>query len=522
VIWLLVGGIGLFLLGMVLMTEGLRSAAGDALRQILSRFVSGPISALASGAGLTMLVQSSSAVTVATIGFVSAGLVSFPQAIGVLLGANLGTTSTGWIVSVLGFKLDVRAVALPLIGVGALSRLLGAGRTAALGTALSGFGLIFVGIDTLKKSMEGLAGRLDVASIAGGGAAHVVVLVGFGIAMTIVLQSSSAAVATTLTALHGGAIHLGDAALLVVGQNVGTTVTAALAGLGATVPARRTAAAHVLFNLAAAFAALAILPLLLRGALLVAGGDDAMALAASHTGFNLLGVLLVLPWLRSFAAFVERLVPERGSALSRYLDPSVAAITPVAVEAARRALAGVARLTAAALRLRLAGRKAEAEHQLGQARAALEEVRTFLAAVRSEGESRRLRLRHLSVLHALDHLQRLAKAASEQVDEPAVAATLAGSGGDLAAALVPVETWTGEAESAPAPTLLTRSAAIAQARRAERVKIMERTAAGELDPVTALARNEALRWFDRLTYHLWRAIHHLGNGVDAAPEVFDD
>jgi len=518
----LLGGIGLFLLGMLLMTEGLRSAAGDALRQILSRFVSGPISALASGAGLTMLVQSSSAVTVATIGFVSAGLVTFPQAIGVLLGANIGTTSTGWIVSVLGFKLDVKAVALPLIGVGALARLLGSGRKAAFGTALSGFGLIFVGIDTLQKAMGALAGRLDLASIAGGGAARIVVLVGAGFAMTVVLQSSSAAVATTLTALHAGALGFEDAAVLVVGQNVGTTVTAALAGLGASVPARRTAAAHVLFNLAAAITALAILPLLLRAALAVAGGEEEMALAAFHTGFNLLGVLLVLPWLQSFAAIVERLVPERRPALSRYLDPSVATVAPVAIEAARRALAGVARATATALRLGLAGRASQAESQLGPARAALEEVRSFLAAVRSAGESPRLHARHLSVLHALDHLERLVRAAGEQVDAPAVAAILTDSGRDLAAALDLVEAWTGEAETAPAPALMAHSAAIAQTRRAERAKALARTASGALDPVTALARNEALRWFDRLAYHLWRAIHHLGNGVDAASEVFDE
>ena len=517
----LFGGIGLFLLGMLLMTEGLRSAAGDALRPILSRFVSGPISALASGTGLTMLVQSSSAVTLATIGFVSAGLVTFPQAIGVLLGANLGTTSTGWIVSVLGFKLDVVAVALPLIGVGALARLLGSGRRASLGTALCGFGLIFVGIDTLQRAMEGLADRIDIASFGGEGAAHLLLLMGAGIVMTVVLQSSSAAVATTLAALHAGAISLADASVLVIGQNVGTTVTAALAAVGASVPARRTAVAHILFNLAAAAAALAVLPLLMRAALTVTGGEPEMALAAFHTGFNLLGVLLVLPWLGGFAALVERLVPERGPALSRYLDASVAAVGPVAVETARRALIEVAQVLVAALRLRLDGRASETQARLGPARAAVEELRSFLASVRSERESPGLRERHVSALHALDHLDRLARAAGEEIDAASVASLLPGPGRDLEAALELVSSWTLDGGTAPPPELAALSAATADARRAQRVDTLARTAAGELDPGTALAHNEAMRWFDRLAYHLWRALHHLGGGAADGPETAD-
>ena len=518
----LIGGIGLFLLGMLLMTEGLRSAAGDALRRILSRFVAGPFSALASGAGVTMVVQSSSAVTLATIGFVSAGLVTFPQAIGVLLGANLGTTSTGWIVSVLGFKLDVGAVALPLVGVGAMARLLGSGRWAAYGTALCGFGLIFVGIDTLQRAMEGLADHIDVSSLGGVGAGHVVLLVGVGAAMTVVLQSSSAAVATTLTALHAGAIGLGDAAVLVVGQNVGTTVTAALAGLGASVPARRTAAAHILFNIVAAVAALVLMPVLLRTAVFVAGGEPSMALAAFHTGFNLLGVVLVVPWLRPFAALVERLVPERGPALSRYLDASVASVGPVAIEAARRALTEVAQVAVDAARLRLDGRTLEAESTLAPARAALAELRGFLAAVRSERDGRSVHERHVATLHALDHLERLVKACGEEVNASAVAEVLQAEGRDFAQALEMVEAWTGGGSDSLVSALAARSAAIAEARRAQRADTLLRTAAGELDPESALARNEAMRWFDRLAYHLWRALHHLGDGAADGSEAFDD
>lgn len=164
---LLLGGIGLFLLGMTLLTDGLKVLAGDALRRVLARFTGGPTRAMLSGAALTALIQSSSATTLATIGFVSAGLLTFQQAVGLVFGANLGTTSTAWLVSLLGLKLSVSAVALPLVGVGALARLLARDRWAAAGTALSGFGLVFVGIDTLQAGMADLAAQIDPEALPG-------------------------------------------------------------------------------------------------------------------------------------------------------------------------------------------------------------------------------------------------------------------------------------------------------------------------------------------------------------------
>jgi phosphate:Na+ symporter len=183
-----------------------------------------------------------------TIGFVSAGLLSFSSALGVIVGANVGTTSTGWIVSLLGFKLNVGQVALPFIGVGALLRLLFDGRRAHLGMALAGFGLIFIGIDVLQEGMGGLAQRIDLSSFPATTLASRLLLILIGAVMTVLLQSSSAAVALTLTALNSQAIDLEQSAYLVIGQNLGTTVTAVLAAVGASVPARRTALGHILFN----------------------------------------------------------------------------------------------------------------------------------------------------------------------------------------------------------------------------------------------------------------------------------
>ncbi|NUQ49198.1 MAG: Na/Pi symporter, partial [Phycisphaerae bacterium] len=188
----LLGGLGLFLLGMVLLTDGLKALAGDALRRILTRMVAGPVSGIGWGALITAVVQSSHATTLATVGFVSAGLLSFSQAVGVVFGANLGTTSTGWIVSQLGFKVSLGAFSSPLVLIGVLLRLLSHGRAAHFGAALCGFGLLFIGIDLLQGGMTAVSGHLSPGDLPGAGAglAGRAALVGLGFIMTILTQSS--------------------------------------------------------------------------------------------------------------------------------------------------------------------------------------------------------------------------------------------------------------------------------------------------------------------------------------------
>ena len=212
----LIGGIGLFLLGMILMTDGLKALAGNALREWLSRFTGSKFKAVLTGVSITAVVQSSSVTTMATIGFVSAGLLSFTNAIGVIIGANLGTTSTGWIVSLLGLKLSIGQFILPLIGVGALLKLFSRGRTANIGIALAGFATIFVGIQTMQNGMTGLAEHIDLSQYSAAGIQARLLLVLIGAAITLVMQSSSAAVATTLTALAAGTISIEQAAALVM------------------------------------------------------------------------------------------------------------------------------------------------------------------------------------------------------------------------------------------------------------------------------------------------------------------
>jgi phosphate:Na+ symporter len=526
----LAGGIGLFLLGMILLTEGLKSAAGSALRTVLARFTGGPTKAFLSGMGVAALVQSSSATTLSTIGFVSAGLLTFPQAVGVIFGANVGTTSTGWLVSLLGLNMSISVFALPLIGAGALMRLLASGRRASLGLALAGFGLIFVGVDTLQAGMASLVARVDPAQFQAAGFGGRLLLLAVGAVMTVVMQSSSAAVTATLTALHVGALRMEDAAVLVIGQNVGTTVKAALASIGATTPARRTALAHILFNVLTALLAFILLPLFLILANAVAaaipGDANAIGLAAFHTAFNVLGVVVLLPFATRFAGWITRLVPERGTSLTSHLDPTVASVAPVAVEAVRMTATQVAGLLARCVResLEPGAKRESVRRDVEEALEALAQARQFLASVRSADDVASDRHRHVSVLHVLDHLESLAEAIRDA--EPEFESLVGDELGlllhELRNGVAAVIEWTAvDGLAAPTVRVAALSSSIAEVRRQRRPLVMERTANGELDPDTALARLDALRRVDRMLYHIWRAVHHLelaGQGAGAGKE----
>lgn len=511
----LLGGFGLFLLGMVLMTDGLEAAAGDGLRDVLVRLTHGRARAFGAGIGLTALLQSSTATVLMTIGFVSAGLIGFPSAVAVVFGANVGTTSTGWIVALLGLKLSVGTVALPAVAAGALLRLLGRGRLAGIGLALAGFGLIFTGIDLLQLGMQELAVRFDPAALPAGTIAGRLLLVAVGAAMTVVMQSSSAAVATTLTALHSGTIGIEQAAALVVGQNIGTTVTAAIAGFGASVPARRTAAAHILFNLITGILAFGLIPVLLRVETRLWPGDGiadpALLVAGFHTTFNLIGVLVLAPFLRQYVALVARLVPERGPDFTRHLDPTVARVPAVAAEVARRTVMEVAASLVRVFAETLArqGRPKGTNAILERADIALDETRRFMsrAGATGVGDSG---AHYLAVLHAVDHLERLI---GRLRIPPGPAAT--GEGYLAATAfttpqLGPVAGWLQD-PTLPSPLDAFRSVSleIAARRRSQREADLRDAADGALDPDVALRRLDALRWLDSSVYHVWRALHHL-------------
>jgi len=521
----LLGGIGLFLLGVFLLSDGLKTAAGDTLRRILVRFTGRPSTAFVSGAGITVLAQSSSATTLATIGFVSAGILTFSQAIGIVMGASLGTTSTGWLISLVGMKFGIGKLAFPLVGLGALARLVSHGRNAAIALAVAGFGLMFVGIDILQTGMIGLSESLTSNSLPHGTLTGRVLLVGIGIVLTVITQSSAAAVATTLAAFHTGMIDLEQGTSLIIGASIGTTSTSALAAIGATTPAKRTALAHILFSVAAGLVAFVILPIFVSSVKQaeqnLGSQFGAVILAAFHSGFTLLAALLVLPGVKHFSAFIERLVPERGPALTQHLDSSLIEIPEVAIEAVRRTLMDVSAEVLDEIERRLRGSIPVTPDRTDAALAALKETRRFLGLI-SFPASRpgQLNIR-ISMIHALDHLNQLAVAMKGNF-EPSLL-------NDEQRLQEPKRTVLEMVEAAAAslrrqaPALerdkLQRlSLALAERRRTERAALLEESAHGTVEPGQALHALDGLRWLDAVGYHTWRALHHLSTDTSEADE----
>src|SRR5262245_45413199 len=334
---------------MSVMTTGLKALAGSGLRTTLRNAAATPLSGAFWGAFVTLIVQSSSATTMTTIGLVSAGLLTFSQGLALVFGANVGTTGTGWLIALIGVRVSLTAAALPMVFVGALIKLLGRGRVSAAGGALAGFALVLFGLTTLQQGMGGLAEQLhpaDLPAVFGPGVSSwsslfgVLALIVVGLAMTAVMQSSTAAIAVTLSAHFAGAVALDQACALIIGQNIGTATSSAMAAIGASSTAKRLALAYILFKLIAALIALALfpvtIPLLVRASNTI---DGVTLLAGYHTAYNVVGVAVLLPLIDRFTRFVERILPERASPLTRSLDPA-ALVTPIAAEeAVRRTIA---------------------------------------------------------------------------------------------------------------------------------------------------------------------------------------
>ena len=423
----IVGGIGLFLLGMAVMTDGLKALAGTALKTVMEKAAATPLLGTFWGAIITLIVQSSSATTMTTIGLVSAGLLTFPQGLSLVFGANIGTTGTGWLVAAFGVRISLTAAALPIVFVGALLKVVGRGRLAAAGSAIAGFALILVGLSTLQQGMGGLAESLHpsdlptITNAAGAitlaGMANVLLLVVVGALMTTVMQSSTAAIAVTLSALYAGAVGLDQALALVIGQNIGTATSSAVAAIGASSTAKRLAVAYIAFKLVAALIAIVLFPfvtpMIVRASQTI---DPTGLLAAYHTAYNVIGVAVLLPLMGPFTRAIERLVPERGSPFTKALDPASLRSPMVAVEAVRRtierALETLCVATATGLERAAEGKPAFPaldETTLTQASDGVRQARAFLsksdAPPSDEGHAW-----FTSTVHALDHASRLAEA----------------------------------------------------------------------------------------------------------------
>jgi len=320
-----IGGISFFLLGMMLMAEGLKAASGDALRNLMDRFTNRPISSIMTGTIVTNITQSSTATSIMTIGFVNAGLMTFAQSIGIIFGANLGSTSTAWLVAFLGVKFSISQLALPMVALGVILMLFSATRLPYIGKAVAGFGVLFFGIQLLQHGMEDLNGYLNFAAFSGSDLFGRLILVIIGIVLTIIMQSSTAAVATIITMLSIGSIGLEQAIALVIGANIGTTATAVLAVIGASIQAKRTAAAHVMFNLITAFIVFWLFPVIIA---LIHAFNRFMGwhhpeavVAVFHTFFSVLGILLLTPFIGQFARMIIKMLPDKNGKAAAVEEP---------------------------------------------------------------------------------------------------------------------------------------------------------------------------------------------------------
>jgi phosphate:Na+ symporter len=559
------GGVGLFLLGMAVMTDGLKALAGSALRGVLAKAAATPVRGTIWGAIITLLVQSSSATTMTTIGLVSAGLLTFPQGLSLVFGANIGTTGTGWLVALFGVRISLTAAALPIVFVGALLKLVGRGRWAGAGSAIAGFALILVGLTTLQQGMGGLAEQLnpaDLPSVIGGadvtwwsGILGVLMLVLAGIVMTTVMQSSTAAIAVTLSALYAGAVGLEQAVALVIGQNIGTATSSAMAAVGASSTAKRLAVAYIAFKLIAAVVALLLfLPIVQLMVRAAASIDPVTLLAIYHTGYNVVGVAILLPLIVPFTRVIERIIPERGNPLTRCLDPASLTSSTVAVEAGRRTVARVLGSLCSSTTDRLenilrGGTAADTSDNavLHQASDALQQTRAFLSHVTGQPPSDEEQRWLLSTLHALEHTIRLADAIKEAVriglngaDEQRAVALCAKAmqiASSIATLLVhpPVPEseatrpagqsatfGVGPADTHPTPAVSLDKAIVclehcstelANLLPSHRRATLESVASGTLTANDAIAHVEMVRFLDRLAHHAWRASAHIAGAI---------
>lgn len=315
-IFTLFGALGMFLYGMNLMSSGLQKASGDKLRGFLSAMTSNPFKGVMTGLGITSIIQSSSATTVMVVSFVNAGLLTLMQAIGVIMGANIGTTVTAWLVSWLGFKADISILAIPLMALGFLFSNSKKNQRQNIGEIVVGFCLLFLGLSFMKESVPDLNETPQVLEFvktwSSYGFSSVLIFLAFGTALTLVLQSSSATMALTLIMLSMGWIPFEMACAMVLGENIGTTITANIAASVGNTQAKRAAMSHTLFNVFGVLWALIFFKpflSLVEGIIESLGVTDPntaalYGLSMLHTLFNTINTLLLI-W---FVKYIEKAV----------------------------------------------------------------------------------------------------------------------------------------------------------------------------------------------------------------------
>lgn len=519
-----VGGLGLFLFGIAVMTDGLRALGAKSMRAALMRFTRSPLSGAVTGAITTAMLRSSSATTVAAVGFVGAGLLTFSQSLGIVFGANIGTTITGWIVALLGFKLQVGSMMLPFVLIGAVMRLFGKGRLAQVGYAVAGFALVFVGIAFMQEGMSGFQGLITPDQLPSDTLLGRLQLVAFGILFTFMAQSSSAGVAMALTALYGGAINFEQAAALVIGMDVGTTVTAALATIGGSVNARRTGFSHVTYNIFTGIGALllitpymVVIDTLFPGELVQ---NAEISLVAFHSTFNIIGVIVVLPFTHQFAHLMMRLIPDKMPRYTRKLDDIFLAQPSVALTAVQNSIHTQMLALFGHLNAILGDNKSGERANLAELQRALDKTHAYIDRIHLDAESGAQWNRLVAMIHTLDHLQRLHERCEEE-EERAVTVKeskkfanerlLMTDAISVMITALKEKKWHKTSKCA-----LKTKAELYKHVRPYREKVMVQIARGEIDVPKGTAYLEGVRWLKRVNWHLCRITYHYEEALLAA------
>ena len=326
----LIGALGFFIYGMKVMSDGIQKVAGSKMRSILSKMTSNRFLGITTGFILTALLQSSSATTVMIVSFVNAGLLSLVESIGVIMGANIGTTVTAWFISLLGFKVKIASIALPIIAIGFPMMFSSKSNIKSWAEVLIGFALLFMGLDALKESVPNLKENTEflafLSSYANMGIISTLIFIGVGTILTLVVQSSSAAMALTLVMCYEGYIPFELAAAMVLGENIGTTITANLAALVGNVHAKRAARAHFIFNIFGVIWMIFAFQFFINSidSYMISNMDLSpvssvgesvavpIGLSIFHTTFNILNVLLLVWFVPLISRTVIRMQPSKG------------------------------------------------------------------------------------------------------------------------------------------------------------------------------------------------------------------